>query len=128
MVPTELELAARRVKWLQSMVKHPEGSSHVVAVLFGKMKSETEPTIEPDGSLSEKANVMAKKFAEDLNLFRELGAADEFFEEWDQQHGASWLHLLQGQELGEQFGNVDGKELRANFRGRSGQGTLRSSR
>ncbi len=60
-IPLKAELRYRKLKWLQSMVQHPEDSIQVPTALFGQMRCEAAPTILPNGTLCEDCINWAKQ-------------------------------------------------------------------
>lgn len=57
-LPTELELAARRLSWLQAMVRAPGEHQHVMAALWGEMRDDG-PALDTAGRLTDRAPRLA---------------------------------------------------------------------
>lgn len=112
--PTRVELSARRIRWLQSMIRDREAHEHVIALIWGQAHCESKPTLDAEGLLTEQANSMAQQFAEDMRLLSNVGAAEEFVELWA-SCGSSWRALFESEEVRQSFLLVDVSELRSRY-------------
>ena len=67
--PVELELACRRIRWLQSMVEHPEEHAHIIALLWGHSKVDGEDrALDEMGFLTEEAPTLSWMIQMDFDL------------------------------------------------------------
>ena len=82
LLPIELELAVREVKWLQAICGGGAAHDQLIGALFGELKVggvRMFSALNHTGKLSGVASPYAKKMISNLNYFRPLETAKEFF-------------------------------------------------
>jgi len=113
-LPTKVEVALRKVKWLQACLANPAPNEQVVAVVWGEVLGSR--TLREDGSLAPDANPFAASFAESLEMFRGLGGTEDFFELWEEcDKSRVELLCVQDSDVGDALCRMDVKILRAAF-------------
>ena len=84
-LPIELELAVREVKWLQKLVEGGPAHDQLSGALFGELRVggvRMYGALGGDGRLSTEASPYARKFISNREYFRPLDSAAEFFKKW----------------------------------------------
>ena len=112
--PTMLEVTIRRLRWLQAVVAAPAAHRHLIAVTWGCLAFEHEPTIDNEGVLSATANPFASQLLADLATLAAYGVAEEFTELWVES-GLSWRALFLDPHLRDTFCWADMRALRSAF-------------
>ena len=56
----------RRHKWAQTLVQDPAHHTQLITAMFGKLPSEPNPTLGPEGEISPEANPWAVRWMADL--------------------------------------------------------------
>ena len=84
-VPVAVELAIRRIKWWQSVAKHPEANQQLLTAIFSVISDEDTPSISHDGlfSIVEGVNFAARRIWEDLSLLLSSEECREFCLAWN---------------------------------------------
>ena len=93
----QVELAVRRVRWLQDMVRAPGQHRLAIAALWGQACFEQEPTLDDEGLLTEHANPLARQIQRYLERLRHTSGSEDFFETWG-RCGDSWKALFEDEE------------------------------
>ena len=75
-----VELAVRRVRWLQGMVRAPGHYRLAIAAMWGQTCFEQEPSLDNEGLLTEHANPLAQQIQSDLERLRHISGSEDFFE------------------------------------------------
>jgi len=112
--PTEVELTALRIGWLQSMVRWPEAHEHIIACLWGQLRCEDRPTLDAHGQLSTSANPFAVRLATDMSELISTGMVEDFDEEW-KLTGCSWISLFKDENVRVAFLKIDPMVVRIAF-------------
>ena len=121
LLPIEMELAVREVKWLQKICEGGAAHDQLVGALFGELKVggvRMYDALDAGGKLSHTASPYARKFIANLDLFRPLDTAKDFFTGWAQT-GETITSLLGDDDIKEDFMKISPAELRAAFWTRS---------
>lgn len=79
---TEVELAARRIRWLQTAVADPQPHRLWVAVMWGQARFEETPELDERGRLREGAHGTAARLQEDSAMLAEFDVAPQFYNLW----------------------------------------------
>ena len=110
----ELELVVREVKWIQKNCSGGSAHDQLIGALFGRMKVGGLPvcdSLDAAGKLLLAACPYAHKFINNLNHYRCLESAREFFAAWasaDERADSLFLD----EELKELLGRISSKELK----------------
>ena len=83
LVPSELEIRVRRLKWYQAVAAEPDLHCQTLASWLGTMKNDKGPTMYADGSLSSTANPWAKQIAADLHTLVGIDEGQELLDMLD---------------------------------------------
>ena len=119
-LPLHLEVHARRLRWLQTILRKPWDNEQVTAALFGTMNVEGVnwnrelPSLDSHGKLSTWAPALAHAFEDALLAFEGISGSEGFFEAWNAV-GRSWKVLLLSKPLQLQLDKLDAKLLLASF-------------
>eukprot|EP00971_Amphidinium_carterae_P027124 534751-Amphidinium_carterae.2 len=109
--PTSVELAMRRLSWLQSMARNPDVHAQTVAALFGQMAAEDRHTLLEDGGLVPAANPYAHEFFGAVYKLSGISIAADIFEScWPKN--ASVLSLFHQLEVQTSFVLLDVRAVR----------------
>ena len=123
-LPTKYELACRRIRWLQDMVRLPEEHSHIISCLWGKAKFEKLGSLNELGHLTQEAPWLAYQISEDLATTEGLETAHNFWQGWNEQ-GRSWKAVFMDENISHDLMTIDPNELRAKFtKGAFGEGVV----
>ena len=120
LVPMHLELAIRKVKWLQAAIKDPIANEQFIAAAFGKVRvqgigwEKELSALSSEGWISDSASPLARSFGEAIELFRGISGTESFFDEWQLKNN-SWKALLVSKPLGYLFTSIDPRLLSAAF-------------
>ena len=109
-----LEIAVRNVKWLQCMVEHPEAHVQVLGSVFGRVvfgKSVEHTNLNNEGKPAEPVNPFTQGFFQDIELFRPVPGANDFFTEWS----GDFRLIFNDDGVRSLFLKLDSRELRAVF-------------
>ena len=120
-LPCHLELASRRVKWLQAMIANPRANVQAVAAIFGPVCvegngwSRTASALDGKGKpMAHNPGKLAAAFDEALKYYEDVSGAESFFAAWDAV-GRSWKALLVSKPLRRELLALDAKLLVAAF-------------
>ena len=86
MLPVDLELRVREVKWLQKMCWGGSAHSQGIGALFGRHLVGGRVAYDAfgkDGRLATTASPFAVKLISNLDFFKPLESASEFFLRWE---------------------------------------------
>ena len=85
----ELELAARRLRWLQIMLRAPEDNGQVIAAIWGQLALEADEyemsPLDEAGRLTAEATSLAQRIAADVIILCDMGLAEQFGGWWEQE-------------------------------------------
>ena len=91
-LPTKLEIAVRRAKWLANIIRFPADHRQLRIAVWGQPVGE-KPTLSGEGKLEEHAIFLARAFERDLRLYEGISGTEGFFDQWAIA-GGSWKELL----------------------------------
>jgi len=113
LLPLHLELAVRRLKWLQSIASQPSANEQFAAAVFGRIEvnganwSRCIRSLKDDGSINRAdANSNLLKFEEALLTYEGISGTENFFALWD-HYQRSWRALLLSKPLQTQLCALD---------------------
>eukprot|EP00959_Pyramimonas_sp_CCMP1952_P452272 9466289-Pyramimonas_sp.AAC.1 len=111
-LPARGELAIRRIRWLQQMLRHRFANQQTLTALFGHLGGE-RPTLDLEGHLRPDANPWVLQLAANLEMYRGLSGTESFFEQW-QDMNDSWFSIFEeNSEPAHEFLRIDPSLLRA---------------
>jgi len=115
LVPVEIELRVKRLRWLQTVLADQRHHMQLIAAIFGKYEFEDFTTVGRDGRLDERANPWAKLWMSDVMSLQGLDEGDSLLEAM----GGDIRRLFQDDDCRDMFMNIDMRQIRARYWARS---------
>ena len=124
LVPFGVEMAVRRLKWLQAMVYDSEAHEKIIATTWGKRPGDETGVVDEAGKLTGEATPLAKAIEADMTMAEMMGMRETTFFDWWEQEGKSWRSIFLVEDIRDAFLKLDFTELRAMWlqRQRGGRG------
>ena len=98
LAPCDVEARVRRLEWAQTLAQDPAHHTQLITAMFGKLLSESNPTLGPGGEIASEANQWAVRWMADLE---ELEPYDE--RESRSAYGSGREGSLPGSRIGGRF-------------------------
>ncbi|MDA8582610.1 hypothetical protein N9L68_00225 [bacterium] len=111
MVPCELELRVRRLKWLQAIAKEPTNNGQIIVMLMGRLDHEDELAITEAGEITNTATPWAHQMINDVEAIKETEEGELVHEAME----GNMRNLFVEGEWWEAFQGFDPAQLRAQF-------------
>lgn len=108
LVPTYLEVRIHRLRWYQSIARHPESSKQVSAAFFGRHSFESLGPVDAQGRITEEASPWTRQLYEDLKY---AGSFEGLSNWWSDLQGRITM-VFKGGELTDDFAAFDMNILR----------------
>ena len=110
-VPLQLELVVRRLKYYQCIARFPGDHTQVLAALFCKCLGEVEQQIDEEGRLTIHACKHLQQLRDDVAAI----AGIDQYQEWHEDLGGRMLLLFNDNIFKDEFDEMDFNVLRAKY-------------